>query len=315
MIVTRPLTSEDWHRLRAQNIGASETAALFGLQAEYALSRWSLWQIKSGNAPPPQVTGERPAWGLRLEQAIAEAAQEQESWPSLTRIYYATDDTTPGLGCTPDYRIDAPGPNDVGCEGLGLLECKNVDWIIHKRSWTDDEPPPAILLQLQTQMACTGYMWGRVAGLVGGNELRIYRYAARPALIAEIRKRASEFWQSVRDGREPPIDGSDSAKAVLRSLFPEVEDDAIDMSFDNEWPDLCAELLKLAEHRKAVEKNEAALKLEIEQKLNGHRRGFGSGYNVSVSVTPAKPDGPAAPGEIIKGRAEVRRLNVREDRA
>ena len=168
-----------------------------------------------------------------------------------------------------------------------------------------------LLLQLQHQLAATGYTWGCVAGLIGGNDLKLYRYKARPKLIADIRRRVREFWTSIAEGREPPVDGSDSASAVLRSLYGEVIDDAIDMSGSNEWPEAVGEFVLAGERRKAANEDYDAAKNRVVSLLGGHKRAYGSGYSVNTAITAATPDRPARPDEIIKGRAETRRYTAK----
>lgn len=303
------LSPEAWHALRAQNVGGSEIASLFGVQPDYALSHYALWHIKAGKAPPPVVDNPRASWGLRLEHAIADAAAEQELW-QITKAEYATDPTTPGLGCTPDFIIEKH--QEAEYEGPGCLECKNVDWMIHRRSWTDGEPPLHILLQLQHQVAATGLTWGAVVSLIGGNDLRIYRYKARPKLIAQIRQKVAAFWQSIADNQPPPVDGSDSAAAVLRALYPETTDEIADLTNDNELPDICARMLHAAERRKLAEKDEAEAKNQLVAKLGPYLAADAQGFRIRVAVTPEKADRPANLGEIIKGRKESRRYSVRE---
>jgi putative phage-type endonuclease len=298
--------SPEWHALRAQNIGASEIAALFGCQAAYALSHYALWQVKSGRVSPPEVNNERAQWGLRLEEAIAAAVAQREDW-TVTKGAYVTDDTTPGLGCTLDYVAEASDR-----DGPGALELKNTDWMVHRRAWVDGEPPLYVLLQHQAQLACTGWKWGAVACLVGGNDLHVYPYEARPKLIAEIRLRVADFWRSIEEGREPPVDGSDGAAAVLRALYERPIEEELDLSNDNAMPDICARLLNAAAERKAAEAREKLAKNELIAKLQGHTRALAQGFRVSVAVTPEKPSRPAEPGEVIPGRAEARRYNVRE---
>ena len=299
--------SPDWHAMRARHVGGSEIAALFDCQPAYALSRFALWHVKAGSAGHPPVPGERPEWGIRLEQAIAQAAAERWGWP-IRKGGYVVDDTTPGLGCSLDFIIDA----DPDEKGPGCLEIKNVDWLIHRSQWSGDEPPIHILLQLQHQMAATGFTWGAVAGLVGGNRLELYRYKARPALIQEIRRRVAAFWQSIADRKEPDADGSDGADHVLRQLYPVLEPEPVDLSGDNEMPDLCARLVEISAQRLAAEKDEDGIKARIMQKLGAHRSAIVNGFTVRVAVTPENPGRPAEPGELIGVRGEVRRLNVKE---
>lgn len=297
------LQGEAWHAARSRVVGGSEVAALFDVQPDYAMSLYALWHVKAGNVPPPRFENERVAWGLRLEDAIAEGAAEQEGW-TIRKGGHVLDPTTPGLGCTLDYIIEGDEP--------GALEIKNADWLAHKRDWIGDEPPMHILLQLQHQLAATGYTWGAVACLVGGNQLRIYEYKARPKLIADIRRRVAEFWQSIDEGREPPIDGSAGASAVLRALYPDTTPEIADLSADNELPGICAEYIAHGHARRQAEAAEAEAKNRLIGKLGAHQHALAQGYRISVAVTPAKPDRPARPDEIIKGRAESRRYTVKE---
>lgn len=303
--------SDEWHALRARHVGGSEIAALFDLPDDqlpaYAMRRFALWHVKAGRAPPPKIDPVRPRWGLRLETVIAEAAAEDHGW-EITRGGYVIDPTTPGLGCTLDFII-ASDPDE---DGPGALEAKNVDWLVHKRSWTNDEPPPAVLLQLQHQLAATGYTWGAVAALIGGNESRVYRYKARPKLIAEIRRRVTEFWASVRAGKAPPVDGSDSASQVLASLYPEIFEDAIDMSMSNEWAEAAHAFFEATADRKVANYNYEEARNRVAALLDGHKRGYGNGWSVSCSVTPENPGRDPKPGELIGKRAEVRRYTAKE---
>jgi predicted phage-related endonuclease len=306
-----PHDSVEWHAIRAKNIGGSEISALFDLPDDqvpaYMMRRFALWHVKAGNAPSPPVDGVRPKWGLRLEAVIADAVAEEHGW-EVIKGGYATDPATPGLGCTLDFVI----ASDTEEDGPGALETKSIDWLIHKRSWTDDEPPPHVLLQLQHQLAATGYSWGAVAALVGGNDLRLYRYKARPKLIAEIRRRVIEFWASIEAGQPPPVDGSDSASAVLASLYPEIIDDAVNMSLSNEWAEAANGLYDAAEARRAAGHAYDEAKNRIVALLDGHRRGWGNGWAVNCSVTPANPGREPKPGELVGKRAETRRYTVKE---
>lgn len=302
--------SPEWHDLRLRHVGGSEVAALFDLTPEdtpnYLTSRFALWHIKAGNAPRPPVDNPRVGWGIRLESVIAEAAAEENKW-SVQKGGYVSDIHCPGLGCTLDYVIDY----DPTEKGPGALEIKNVDWLAHKRSW-DSEPPPHILLQLQHQLAATGYSWGAVCCLIGGNDLRTYRYAARPKLIEDIRRRVTAFWKSINEGREPPVDGSESAAAILTSLYPEIIDDSVDMRENNEWAEAAHGLYMAGEARRSANDDYDLAKNRVVKLLDGHKRGWGNGWQVNTAITPENPGRAPKPGELIGKRAETRRYTVKE---
>lgn len=300
--------SENWHRQRSRVIGGSEVAALFGVQPDYMLSHYGLWMVKSGRAPRPEVNNPRTRWGIALEEVIGMACAEQEGW-TISKGTHVVDPSTPGLGCTLDYVIEA---GEVDQNGLGALELKNVDYLVHKRAWTDGEPPLHILLQHQHQLAATGYSWGAVACLVGGNTLEIHRYAARPRLIADIRRRVSEFWNSIDEGRPPPVDGSDSTSAILRAMNLPMTEEVADLQADNELPEICAGLLHATNARKAADKIETEFKNRLTEKMGCHLKARAQGYFISTSLIKAKDDRTANPGEVIRGRAESRRTTVKE---
>lgn len=313
MTITPYVTgTPEWHALRARHIGASEVASLFGVQPPYALSRFALWHVKAGNAPPPDVSGERIDWGNRLESLIAEVTADAEGW-KIRKGSYASDDACPGLGASLDYEvIGSPELEAAGYFGDGALECKAVDWIVHKRTWTEGEPPPHILLQLQTQCAARNLQWGAVGALVSGNDRRIYKYKARPKLIAEIRRRVAEFWTSIDEKREPPPDGSDGSSSVLASLFPEIVDDALDMTGSNEWAEAADALHTAAAVRKAANDAYDEARNRVAHLLAGHKRGFGNGWAVNCAVTPANPGRDPRPGEKIGARKESRSYTAKE---
>jgi predicted phage-related endonuclease len=304
--------SAEWHAIRQVHVGSSEVACLFGVQAPYQLSEYALFHVKRG-ATPPKVEGERIDWGVRLEEIIAQAAAERQGW-KIQKGGYVEDMHCRGLGASLDHVILEPNDEDraLGCVGPGALEVKNVDWLIHRASWVDDEPPIHIAMQLQSQLACTGFQWGAVGALVGGNQIAIYRFFARPALIAEIRRRTDAFWERVRRNDPPPVDGSDGASDVLRELYPEVIDDAVCMDGNNEWPEAVAEMIAASAEKKEATRRFETARNRVAALIEHHKRAYGAGYVVTVSVTPAKPERQALPGEIIPGRAETRRITAKE---
>lgn len=311
MLIPMPASKEAWLAMRQKYVGASEVAALFGVQAAYALDHFALHHVKAGNAPAPPVDGPRVDWGKRLEIIVAQAVAEEHGYVVRAGRYAVADDC-PGMGASLDFEIDADPEGEF--EGPGVLETKNVDWMVHRRSWTDDEPPIHVAIQLQHQLGCTAYRWGVVAGLVGGNDLKIYRYAARPALIADVKHRVTAFWDDIRAGNTPDTSSSDSSGAVLRSLYSDPIDDAIDLSGSNEWPEAVAKFIEAAAAKKTVNDAYDDAKNRVVALLGNYKRGWGNGYSVNTSITPEKHDRVALPDEIIKGRAETRRYTARLDR-
>jgi predicted phage-related endonuclease len=309
-----PADRDAWLALRRRYLGASEVAALFGAQPAYAMGVYALWMVKAGRMEPPDVSVERAAWGLRLEDAIAAAAAEREGWRILPGCYA----TCGGLGATLDRCIAEPTAADRAAlgdagEGPGVLELKNVDWLTHRERW-DGEPPLHILLQLQAQLLATGYQWGAIAALVGGNELRVYRYAARHDIHDEIRRRVEAFWVSIAENRPPAPDGSD---ATYRALVDDAakDDTPADWSGDDEAPELAARYLELSAQIAELTRQRDEARNRLIAKLDGHRYGLAGSYRVSavyMAEQPAREITPEMVGQTLPGRAASVRLIVKQ---
>lgn len=309
MLLPMPATREEWLALRGKRVGASEVAALFGVQAPFALDHFALHHVKAGHVAAPEVDGPRLKWGLRLEEVVAMAVAEEHGY-AVHKGRYAIADDCAGMSASLDFEVEADTEGEF--VGPGVLETKNVDWMVHRRSWTDGEPPIHILLQLQHQLGCTGYQWGIVAALVGGNDLRLYRYIAKPRLIADIKARVAKFWDDIRADRQPDTSGSESSGEILRRLYPEPVDDALDMSGSNEWAEAVSEFISTSATAKEATAARDAAKNRVVALMGNHRRAWGNGYSVNTAITAAKPDREAEPGEIIPGRKESRRYIAKE---
>lgn len=249
-----PIASEaEWHAIRLKHVGGSESAALMGCGEEYQQSPYALWQTKSGRIPAPVVEGKRIEAGKRLEWAIAEWIAFGEGWKIEQFKGYAECDAYPGMGCTPDFTI-------VSLPDTGL-QIKNVDRLVHKLKWTNGEPPMSVLIQVQHEMHCTGWKAIYVGALIGGNEPVTYRIEYRPKIGAAIEKKVREFWESVKAGKEPPVDGSGTTASALAAMFPEaLPGTSIDMDGDNEFPERWSALIQAKADKKAAEATETAAK-------------------------------------------------------
>lgn len=316
-LISIPSDRAEWLGLRRNYIGGSEIASLFGAQPEYCPGIYALWCIKAGLVEPEDAGNERARWGLMLEDAIAAAAADREGW-TIKPGMFAVHDGVRGLSATLDKIIPEPGEQEraKGWTGPGALEVKNVDWLVHRKSW-EVEPPVHILLQLQHQLAASGFRWGAVATLIGGNRLEVYRYEARPKLIRSIERRVAGFWDSIDADQRPDPDASDATTQTLLALASDAPEDdpGADLLEDDEAAADAALYLSKSAEIKIAEKVRAAAKNRLLARCLNHRWARMNGYRLNIAVTPEKPAHvitEADVGTILSGRAAAHRITVRE---
>lgn len=255
-MTTLPVRDEaHWKDLRAQHVGGSEVAALFGEHAQ--ITPFELWHRKAKNIPEPDLSdNERVMWGSILEPAIAAGVSKKRDW-TVRKVRRYLSNPEVGLGGSLDYEVVAQANR-----GPGVLEIKTADWLVAKQ-WEDGEPPLSYMLQVQSYLALTGRSWGCMAVLVGGNDLRLFEYERRPATIQIIETKVREFWQSIRDGKEPKADFAKDAATVSALYASTEEGKIIDLSTSNRAPELIANYQKAAADEKDAETRKKAAKSEL----------------------------------------------------
>lgn len=259
-MVSIPILNEQhWHQLRSENVGASEVAALFDLHPQ--ITKFELWHEKKGNIPRADLSdNERIFWGTMIEPAIANGVAKLKSWRVQKVRRYITHPTVKGMAASLDYEI-------MGHEkGPGVLEIKTVDWLIFK-GWENGTPPLNYELQLQDQMACTDRKWGCLAVLIGGNNLRMFEYDARPATAAKLCAAVTSFWGSIIANEPPKPDYSRDGDALSAIYAATSLNGVIDLSEDNRFPTLCADYKMARKVAGEADKLGDSIKAEMLEKI------------------------------------------------
>lgn len=211
------MNRDEWLAERSKGIGASECAAVLGL--DRYRGPVDVYNSKIGLSPEVEET---PAmkWGKRLEPFVADAFAERHpeytvTWPDeYTMIWHPE---LRFLFCTPDRWLE---PTNGG--GTAGLQIKTVG--THAvRYWPDDNPPDAYLVQCIHEMMChPGRDVWFLAALIGGQSEREYRITRDLALEREIVQRLSAFWEShVIAHVPPPLDATAASDRLLKHLYPE----------------------------------------------------------------------------------------------
>lgn len=205
-----PLTQEQLEQ-RLHGIGSSDLSAIVGENPYRNAS--AVWLEKRGLAEP--FDGNDATWlGSEMEPVIAkrytlETGAKLEPGPGTV-----AHRSTPWALATTDYeRVDRSRIVEAKWVGMRTMP-----------HWTMDADGAPVYVQIQTQwqMFCRDFALADVAVIFGATaEFRIYEFTRDEAMIGSLVAIAGKFWRDHVIARVPPaVDGSESARAVLSSLYP-----------------------------------------------------------------------------------------------
>ena len=261
--------SPEQHALRSQGLGASEVAAVLGLDPYR--TALDVYLEKTGQTPP--FEGNRfTKWGVRLEDDIVDEYQERHP-----DIVFA-DGTTqigpePWMLATPDRIVNLYHAGAALTPERWGLECK-CRGQYDGGSWGEDgtdEVPHAVAVQCHWGMIVTGLRRWDVAVLLGGNDYREYTLKYDGELAAELVARASAFWHGhVLPKVHPPFSGAESDHRFLLHTYPTHSDEMIVAT--PEINTLAAQLQLLRSSLKQVEEEKSRVEAQVKEFI-GQRLG------------------------------------------
>ncbi|MDH4562301.1 lambda-exonuclease family protein [Pseudomonas sp. BN411] len=308
LISTKALPREDWLQIRKQGIGSSDAAAAVGLNPYK--SPLELWLEKTGrdtNFPKinPKDEDSPAYWGNVLEPIVAWHYSKRTGY-KVRRINAVLQHPNPDL----PWMLANIDREVTGADDVQILECKTAG-INGARLWQNGVPE-YVQLQVMHQLAVTGKQAADVAVLLGGQTLEIHHIARDEQMIARLIELERKFWAYVETDTPPPADGSASAEAALRCLYPEDNGQSVDFS---SHAGLAAAYLELKAVRQAIgekEKREAQLKQLLQQAMGEATRAeFASG---SISWKKAKDSSVLDVERLLKDKPhlQVRYAKLKE---
>ena len=275
LVGTKQLLREDWLAVRKQGIGSSDAAAAVGLNPYK--SQLELWLEKTErDTSLPKLDPndeESPAyWGNILEPIVA-THYTKRSGHRVRRINAVLQHPDPKL----PWMLANIDREVIGADDVQILECKTAG-INGARLWKEGVPE-YVQLQVMHQLAVTGKQAADVAVLLGGQHLEIHRIERDESMIARLIDLERLFWDYVVSDTPPPADGTASAEAALRCLYPEDNGQTLDFS---QYTELASTYLELKAVRQSIaqqETREAQLKQVLQQAMGeASRAEFAEGY-------------------------------------
>jgi predicted phage-related endonuclease len=219
----------------------------------------------------------------------------------------------------PDHRVGSSFDFEiVGDElGPGLMEIKNVDSLVYRNNWTDEEgfieAPPHIELQFQHQLLVSGRAWGLIVPLVGGNTVRVAKRERDEEVGRIILKKVAEFWIAVRENRPPAPDFTRDAKAISRLYSKSDPGKVIDLSGDIEMIGFAGEYKSAQESKRTEEGRLAELKARMLERVGTAEKVLMGAMTISAKAivdSPGKLITPEMVGTAIGGRKGYRDFRI-----
>lgn len=301
-VVKRYGRRDAWERARMRGIGASETPIILGLTSWG--SPLEIWERKVGEADEFEVT-ERMQWGIRMEPVIAAEYKERTGRKVWNAGSYAIHwhPAIPYLFASLDREQESPDK-----DGPGVLEIKTTGaW--NKGDW-EEEPPLSYLVQVQHQLAVSGYQWGTLCVLFGGQEMQWFDIPRNEALIEQILWKLDAFWKCVEDRIPPPLDENPNA---LRRIMERARVNGKSIVLEPDAADWVRRYLELDTVRKNLDKQSREMKKPIDE-AKAHifdamgDAVVGDGPGFQVKIAPGKTSTYIKVDEAHVGALEAARI-------
>lgn len=249
---TANMTEGEWLEARREGIGGSDVGVIAGL-SRYK-SPMMLYLDKIGELQD-QEAGEAAQWGHKLEAVVADEFKARTGFHVQRRNAILQHEDYPFMLANVDRLVRTP-------EGeWGVLECKTASEY-KKGDWEGENVPETYYLQLQHYLFVTGYKFGYLAVLIGGNKYRQYKVVADPEIHEFLVQLESNFWSMVTERRMPQADGNPATTEYLNRIYASVEKGKV-AQLPPAAKDTYEQYLSAAEERKAWEAKEEEYKNQL----------------------------------------------------
>lgn len=295
-----PTNKEHWLEMRKNFVNSTEVSILFGLNKYKSL--YEFWHEKKGITEDTFQENERSIWGSRLESSIAQGAAEDLGIKIRHAPEYKYDDEL-RMGSSFDYFVVENYIKAFEQEGLvqeipatrevGILEIKNVDGLIYKNEWIVDvddsgtidiQATPQIELQLQAQLAMTGFQYGYIGALVSGNTLKTIRRERDEEVIAQIKEAVRKFWKSIDENQPPEIDYETDSDFIISRYGHAEPGSVIDLTGNEEIKNLALEYKNAGDSIKALTATRDTIKAQLLQCIGTSEKAKGDGFSITAGL-------------------------------
>lgn len=274
--IINPTDKKHWLECRTKDITSTEISALFGFSPY--MTEFELWHQKKSGTVVEIEGNERMKWGTALQDAIAAEIAKEQGW-SIRRMDEYMRDTDIRAGASFDFAIGDDG----------LLEIKNVDSLAYRDNWIEQddgniEAPLHIEIQVQQQLMVSGRSFAWIGALVGGNRLVLIKRDRNETVIASIKQKVAEFWQSIESNTPPKPNFERDAK-FISSLYNFSEPGKLlDVRDNEEFMNLAREHKRLGDIAKDAETKRDGLKAQMLTIIGDAEKVEGGEFSISAGI-------------------------------
>lgn len=250
LVTTENMSYEDWLQNRRIGIGGSDASAICGVN-KYKTTL-EVWMDKLGLSEGSE-SSEAAYWGTVMEPIIREEFSRRTGLTVLLEKSILQSTENPFMIANLDGIIEDPQ------KGKCIFEAKTAS--TYKATEWENGIPDEYLIQVQHYLAVTGFSGAYIAVLIGGNSFKYDFIQRDEALIEMLIKIEKDFWDLVLAKTQPELDGSESAKKILDTLFP------VSYPTTTELPTEAIDLVHAFEYYQQEENRVSELKEEACNKL------------------------------------------------
>lgn len=210
-------SKEEWLSLRRHFIGGSDAGAVVGLNPYK--SAYTLWAEKTGKIP--EFEGNLiTEVGSYLEDFVAKLFEKEKGKKVRRKNRMLVNHEYP-FACADVDRV-VVGEN-------AILECKTTNSFPAMRKFKNGEYPESWYCQMTHYLAVGGYDKAYLAVLIGCREFKVFELDRDEGEIKALMSLEADFWDKVEKNLPPPVDGAVSTSDTLTALYPESNDNIVNL--------------------------------------------------------------------------------------
>lgn len=256
-VATLGMQEDVWLSLRGLGIGASEAAAAVGAseyRTPFEIAERKLG-LSSDDADANYRRRQKMAMGHVMEPVTASRFAEFTGLKVQAYNFMQSHPDHPFMTANIDRRI--VGVTDAQAawlelvmgqtvKGPGVAELKNVEFAqgwgkpdnVHTTGGlcTTGEVPDDYYIQVQQQLAVTGYEWAFLVATIAGWETRWYPILRDDEMIDDLIALEGDLWDCIQRGELPDIDVEHpKALDLIKRLHPGTDGRVVEMAELEHW--------------------------------------------------------------------------------